>query len=54
MKNNEKKDQRLELRLSKTEKNKIELLANKLGLSVSALIRNLVLVGYDTVKDFHE
>lgn len=54
MKNNEIRDQRLELRLSKKEKDKIESLANRLELPVGTLIRNLVLVSYEDAAIFEK
>lgn len=47
MKKNETRDQRIEIRLSKTEKENIEKLAEKLELPASTLMRNLVLTSYE-------
>lgn len=54
MKNKETRDQRIELRLSKTEKENIENLAERLDLPPSTLIRNLVLTSYEDAIIFEK
>ena len=52
MKKNEIRDQRIEIRLSKTEKENIEKMAMKLDIPPSTLMRNLVLTSYEDAVVF--
>ena len=54
MNKKENRNQRIELRLSKTEKEKIEKLANELEIPPSTFIRNLVLTSYDDAIIFNK
>ena len=54
MEKKENRNQRIELRLSKTEKEKIEKLAKELEIPPSTFIRNLVLTSYDDAVIFNK
>jgi|GEM_PF-3269487 len=54
MKKDEIRDKRIELRLSKTEKENIEELARTLNLPPSTFIRNLVMTSYEDAVLFEK
>ena len=54
MKKNEIRDKRIELRLSQTEKENIEKLANSLNIPPSTFIRNLVMTSYEDAVIFEK